>query len=127
MKSTLEEAHLRAAFNSSFPSGVTLASFYMDMPESNGQLHFCAFRNRRWNQLTAMTLPVMGPWDYSNPPHPKGDVILPDRVVYSIQQTLRYFGIVHIIGVLAESKVEEGKLLTVPLFGSQDQPGRLHG
>lgn len=121
MKNKLEEAHLKAALCSSQPAGVTLASFFMDLPDSNGRLHFCVFRNCRWHQLTAMTLPAkLQPWDYWNPPIPKGDIILPDRVVYSIERTLKIFGIIHIIGIQAESKIDKGTPLTVEMFESQD-------
>lgn len=113
MKNNLEVQILQTALKRDAVPGTTLTSFFLDLPDSNAQIHLCAFRDRRWKQLTAMVLPAKGrTWDYTNPPHPRGELILPDYVVRSIRSTLRHFGIRHLIGIRSESKVPQGVLLT---------------
>ncbi len=94
---------------------VTLTSFLMDLPNSNAQIHLCVFRNRKWRQLTAMLLPSPTElWDFWNPPHPRGELVLPDYVVRHIKNTLRRYGIRHLIGIRAQSRVPKGVLLYDP-------------
>jgi hypothetical protein len=112
MKNKLDEAILRTALNSSHPPGTTLASFILDIHGSTDQLHFCVIRDLRWQQLTAMLLPSNRAWDYSNPALPHVDLVFPDQIVHCIRATFRQFKIRHIIGVVAESKVPQGTLLS---------------
>lgn len=113
MKTHLEMQMFQMALNRPAEPGTTLTSFFMDLPESNARVHLCVFRDRKWKQLTAMLLPAQHElWDYTNPPHPRGKLILPDYVVRRMCKTLRYFGIRHLIGIMPESKVPQGVLRT---------------
>lgn len=126
MKTHLEMELFQMALNQPAEPGTTLTSFFMDLPESNARVHLCAFRDRKWKQLTAMLLPTEHElWNYFNPPQPRGELILPDYVVRRMRQTLRYFGIRHLIGVMPESKVPQGVLLT-SMYPETPQSHMLH-
>ncbi len=89
----------------------TLATIFLDLPDSNGAIHLC-IRKNKYGQLTALLLPAYAPWCYADPPTPRGEMVLPCAIHAYIKRKLREFNILHIIGIIPKRKVPKGVLLT---------------
>jgi hypothetical protein len=112
MKPTIERAVLRTALERHAPPGTILATFLIDMPESNGKLHFAITREHRFYQLSAVILPHRVGWLYQKVDLPRGDIALPDFVFYFIRTNVRLLGVAHLVGIVPLSKVPAGTPLT---------------
>lgn len=91
--------------------GVVLSTFLLDLPESNGRLNICVYRNIQWRQPTAMLQKPETHWTYRYPEAPNGDLALPVEIYRYIRAKLKGLGIPHLVGIVSDDTINYGRPL----------------
>jgi len=99
MKNSVECALWRLALNRDADPGVVLATFWLDLPFSNGRISFCVTLNERYRQPTAQPQRKTNGFVFRDPEPIRGVLLFPEAICRYVRRILKDNGIPHVVGI----------------------------
>lgn len=109
-KHRTERALLKKALASdTFPRRV-LATLWVDLPYTNGQLQFCLYRNVQHFQLAAQIMRKDEVFSWYAPALGRGLLVLPEHLCRYVVHVLKQLGVKHVYGIASETQWQQLQL-----------------
>lgn len=103
MKNSIEYAVWQTALQRDASPGVILATFWLDLPFSNGKISFCVTLNEQYRQPIAQPQRKTTGWTYRDPEPVRGTLLFPDAICRYLRRILKENGIPHVVGIKSDN------------------------